>query len=289
MSGYASFADFYLGSEYAAFDQEHRRGGTFGLTMIEVDQGAIETVDPAVDETIIVSTGGRATFEYDFGDGWTAARTTPDTVDVQPAFQDCGFRLPPMSLRLITVKAHALAELLDEVGASPASLDAATGRFREMPGTRRLVDELWAALSRPGVGSTLLADGLFMRLVGGLLEEAGAGSAAPATGPRAGEARFVRALEYAEANLGEALTLGELAGVAEMSRSGFARAFRTAYGVSIWGYVQERRTVRALDLLRATALSTDEIAGRCGFASGAHLASVVTARTGRPPGAVRRR
>ena len=111
-----------------------------------------------------------------------------------------------------------------------------------------------------------------------------------AAGPRPGrpDRRLVRAADYAEAHLGTALTVGELASVATMSRSGFARAVRAAHGEPVWSWVQGRRVERALELLRGTAMPIEEVACRCGFASQSHLTSVVKGRTGLTPGAVRR-
>ena len=288
-----SLAEHYRSSGYAAFDQQHRRGGTFDLAMVEVEQGAIEVIDPAVPEIAIGSIrprdgSGHAAFEHDFGDGWRRTTCAPrHVVDVQPAFQECRLRVPAARVRFVTVRADTVGRLLEEVGAGPDALDGVTGRFRELPRAHELVDRLWSSMHRTGAASTLLTDGLFMTLVGELLDACGRG-ALPGSLPGAEDRRLARAVDYIEAHLAGALTVGELAAVATMSRSGFARAFRAAHGQAVWSYVQGRRVERALGLLAATALPIVEVAGRCGFASQSHLTRVLKERTGLTPGAVRR-
>ena len=56
MSGaLASYADIYRDGPYAAFPQEHRAGGTLGVAMMEVRQGAVEATDPAAGQITFVA------------------------------------------------------------------------------------------------------------------------------------------------------------------------------------------------------------------------------------------
>lgn len=50
---FESHAEFYRNSAYAEFDQEHRGGGTFGLTMIQAEQEPIDLIDAPLPELVI--------------------------------------------------------------------------------------------------------------------------------------------------------------------------------------------------------------------------------------------
>ena len=103
------------------------------------------------------------------------------------------------------------------------------------------------------------------------------------------DARIARAIEYAEAHLGEALTVAEIAGVACLSAGQFSRTFKATVGEPVWVYVQRRRGERAMQMLRRTDLPIAEIAYRCGFGSQAHFTICFKRQFGATPGAVRKR
>ena len=102
------------------------------------------------------------------------------------------------------------------------------------------------------------------------------------------DARIARAIDYAEAHLGEALTVAELAAIACLSPSHFSRAFKATTGEPVWTFVQRRRGERAMEMLQHTDLSIDEIAYRCGFSHQGHFTQSFKRQFGATPGAVRR-
>ena len=103
------------------------------------------------------------------------------------------------------------------------------------------------------------------------------------------ERRVGRAMEYARAHLGESLSVAELAEVACMSPSWFARAFRAAVGVAVYAWVREARLERARELLTGTGLGVAEVAARTGFADQSHLTRAFRRRYGTTPARVRGR
>ena len=126
----------------------------------------------------------------------------------------------------------------------------------------------------------------YLRLVAELL------SAAQGEGLRLGRAladdvRIIRAIDFAEAHLGEDLSVAGLASIACLSPAQFARVFRATTGEAVWSYVQRRRAEQARVLLLTTALPIAEIAYRCGYASQAHLTRCFKAAFGTTPGAAR--
>src|SRR5215475_3772196 len=106
------------------------------------------------------------------------------------------------------------------------------------------------------------------------------GGLAPAT------LRCVR--DYIEASLEQALTLSDLAAVADSSPYHFARAFKRSTGCSPHRYVLRRRTERAKRLLADSEVPLSMVAQTCGFGSQSHFASRFREATGLTPSQFRR-
>ena len=92
-----------------------------------------------------------------------------------------------------------------------------------------------------------------------------------------------RVHEFIEAHLEKSIALRELAGIARLSSSHFARAFRQSAGVSPHDYLMQRRVARAQDLLGSTDLPLSEIAIACGFADQSHFSRRFKERLGITP------
>jgi AraC-like DNA-binding protein len=86
--------------------------------------------------------------------------------------------------------------------------------------------------------------------------------------------RLRRVYEYVETNLGEALTLADLARAAGLSRMHFAAQFRVATGMRPHDYVTHRRIQQAKTLLSDTSTPIVEVALAVGFQTQAHFTTV---------------
>jgi AraC family transcriptional regulator len=109
---------------------------------------------------------------------------------------------------------------------------------------------------------------------------------AAATPPVAGELtarRFARVRDYIEHNLGDAITLEDLARVAGVSRFHFARQFRARTGESPMGYLLRTRVERAKALLRDSRTRVIDISAELGFADQSHFARTFRRLVGMPP------
>jgi AraC family transcriptional regulator len=84
--------------------------------------------------------------------------------------------------------------------------------------------------------------------------------------------RLRQVLSYVEDNLGQELSLREIAGVAGVSVSHCNAAFRKAVGMPVHQYVIRRRVDRAKTLLGEGDLSISQVAMETGFAHQSHLA-----------------
>jgi len=113
--------------------------------------------------------------------------------------------------------------------------------------------------------------------------EAGSGTMAALADPQLSKALLAmhRAPE-------EPWTIDRLARLAGMSRARFAKAFAATLGEAPIGYLTRWRLMKARRLLRESALSTDEIARRCGYASLPSFSRRFKAAFGLGPGGYRR-
>lgn len=96
------------------------------------------------------------------------------------------------------------------------------------------------------------------------------------------------ALEAMANHLGDPLTLGQLSGIANVSRRQLNRLFREKLGQSTMTYYRELRLEKARELIRTTSMRLTEIALATGFANSAHLSSAHSQKFGQPPSALRK-
>lgn len=85
------------------------------------------------------------------------------------------------------------------------------------------------------------------------------------------------------------LTVEALAGHAQMSVRGFARAFRREVGMTPAAYVEAVRVERAMAMLQMTGVNTDQIAAACGFGTPETFRRAFRRRMGVSPGEYRDR
>lgn len=97
-----------------------------------------------------------------------------------------------------------------------------------------------------------------------------------------------RLQEQIEAALSQPLTLADMASWVNLSPYHFARLFRATFGCAPYQYVQERRLLRARDLLRQPGIKITAIALECGFGDPSQFSRAFKARFGVTPTAYRR-
>ena len=99
--------------------------------------------------------------------------------------------------------------------------------------------------------------------------------------------RRVRA--HVDANLHASLRVEDLAAVARLSTSYFARAFKASFGEPPHAYLLRRRVERAQLLMRQGPAPLAQVALACGLSDQAHLSRVFRQVTGSSPSDWRRR
>ena len=94
-------------------------------------------------------------------------------------------------------------------------------------------------------------------------------------------------LAFIEENLGQPLTLAELAAQAALSEYHFARMFRQSTGLAPHQYVMQRRMEKAKALVQNTATPLTDIALACGFNSASHFSNRFRSATAMTPSQLR--
>jgi AraC family transcriptional regulator, transcriptional activator FtrA len=106
-----------------------------------------------------------------------------------------------------------------------------------------------------------------------------------APGPELGLAPI---LAWGEAHLREPITVDDLAAQAHTSARTLARRFDEQIGTTPMRWLAQRRLLAARELLEATDLPLEQVAGACGFGSGQNLRLHFVRALGTTPNAYRR-
>jgi AraC family transcriptional regulator len=99
--------------------------------------------------------------------------------------------------------------------------------------------------------------------------------------------RLKRVLAYIEENLGQNVSLSQIAEVAGVRISHFKVIFRQAMGVPVHQYIIQRRVEQARTLLTDTDLPISQVATSAGFTHQSHMAAHMRRILGNSPKAVR--
>lgn len=170
------------------------------------------------------------------------------------------------ALKSGTVDMRELVAVDDPVG---AHLIRSLGHAAQSGG-----DEAWPLLIESI--ATSLAVRLIQNLGGTVLKQ----------DPRS--ARMDRVHDYINDQSHQRLGLYELADVAGLSIYHFSRQFKKTFGKTPQDYVMGVRVDNAMKLIRGGSVPLSIIAAACGFASQAHMTTVIKERTGLTPGQHRR-
>ncbi|MFC5652659.1 AraC family transcriptional regulator [Paenibacillus solisilvae] len=92
---------------------------------------------------------------------------------------------------------------------------------------------------------------------------------------------------YIESQYASMVSLDQLADELRLSKYHLLRTFSTTVGMTPNDYLNRIRTERAMDLLRQTDWSIEQIAAQVGYSSGSYFIKVFRRFTGQTPGAFR--
>jgi transcriptional regulator GlxA family with amidase domain len=97
-----------------------------------------------------------------------------------------------------------------------------------------------------------------------------------------------RVRRHIEGQLGNSITLHDLASIAGLSDCHFARAFKQSTGMPPHRYLTNRRVERAIELIRETDRPLAQIALEVGFCDQSHFSRLIARVTGTTPRELRR-
>ncbi|WP_434054435.1 MAG: AraC family transcriptional regulator [Roseibium sp.] len=94
--------------------------------------------------------------------------------------------------------------------------------------------------------------------------------------------------DYIDANVGQSLSLNDVASAVQIPLFRLQRELRATAGVSLYQLILSRRIARVRELLAFSDQTLADISFQCGFSSQQHMTSVFSSRLGVSPGRYRR-
>ncbi len=192
----------------------------------------------------------------------------------------------PHAIRALTITASLLRETFVELGTPPDFGPLATGPFFDRAADHWMTG-LWHAQSQGRRPGRLHLDGMLQHL---LVQIAALAGEAPKPVRGGLSPHVVRRVTEAIADAeDDALSLVEIAAIANLSPFHFAKAFKASLGVSPQRYQRRLRLERARALLASGGRTVLEVALAVGYESGQALSRAFRQEFGISPGKVRRR
>jgi AraC family L-rhamnose operon transcriptional activator RhaR/AraC family L-rhamnose operon regulatory protein RhaS len=124
----------------------------------------------------------------------------------------------------------------------------------------------------------LSVTGLFMQITGFICK-----SSVPASKSFGKESPGKRIIDYIEENLGEEISLNDLASFSGMSKNGIIAMFSRLYGTTPIKYINNARLYRAEELLKNTDKPITELALECGFCDSNYFSRAFKRYRGKTP------
>ena len=153
---------------------------------------------------------------------------------------------------------------------------------------RHLAHTLVGELAKGPAVDGLYADILTRAIIAHTVKNMGVAATRPVKDHRLAVSTVGMVLDYVAENLGEPITLDDLAAVTGVGASKLHKQFKLAVGMPLHQFVIQQRVKRARELLSGSKLSVAEIAYRTGFSDQSHLTRVLRRQTGLTPKAFRR-
>jgi AraC family transcriptional regulator len=236
------------------------------------------TVDVLLDETSVdcFKDGHRiATGKVGFG----ATQITAPGQEVQ-----CDFSWSSEAIHVFIPHAVLVATYEDVTQRScPAGLALRDSCFAVDETIGKLAHALADTSMLQGSCATLYSEHLSMALLTRLMARQGNMDGDDSKRGGLAHWRQRRAVDYMEANLGQQISLQEIAEHAGLSRMHFAAQFKMATGVTPHAFLLYRRIDKAKWLLRKPELTLVQIASEVGFQSQSHFTTVFRRFSGTTP------
>lgn len=284
-----SYADFYRGSGYSVFRQEHRRSdGTGRFAMIMVDQQPHSFCDPAVGETLIAVPlssdrdyiwrwrleGREFAREARSGETIVIPSGVESEWEVGAARKVLILTIPDATMQR-TLRVSSTAQVRD-------TFEGFAGKILVDSFVHMAMTRLWNALDPKNPIERKVGGSLMPTLLWHLLSQLdGYGHLADRVHLPLWRQRRVE--KFVAANLQENIGVVDLANAADLSVRHFSRSFFREFGITPHKWVMQRRLDRAYELLVSSSMCIEDIARQSGFSSQSHLTTLMKQNCGLTP------
>ncbi len=240
------------------------------------------------DHLIILHLDGPVEVERKLGRAKLTRRVAPGGQFILPGGVDFWVRLcRPLTSVHLYVRDAVLREVAAESFCSdPARAEIVPGLGEMDPVIEDLARAASHVLASNDPSAVLMADYLARALAARLLTR---GSGFAPVCRDLSKQQHERVKDYIRAHLAHPIGLADLAAVAGVSQTSFARAFKQATGTAPYQYVVRERIECAKRLLTGSGLPIADIALACGFSHQEHLTRLFHREVGATPAAYRKR
>ena len=272
-------AAFRVAPEVAAELPLGRGAGVYGWTTPEMQGFELPETDDLI---VALHLGGSRRVHAITDQGLSQTYSAPGLVTILPPGRPVAFRTDG-SIRVMTLHLPAQVKAINPI-AELACASSQRFAFRDAYVRASMEVMLGAARFSGEQNSEYLnkvADALILHLARAM--QAGPTKTLAPPTLQLGESSLSKVLAYVEANLGEKLSLDDLALAAGVGRAKLIRGFKQATGCSAHQYVTLRRIEAAKRLLRETDLDLSSVAYETGFCSQSHFTGLFHDITGSTP------
>jgi AraC family transcriptional regulator len=241
------------------------------------------------DHLIILHLDGPVEVERKLGPTKLKRRVAPGGQFILPGGIDFWVRLcRPLTSVHLYVRDAVLREVAAESFAGdPSHIEIAPGLGELDPVIEDLARAASHVLASNDPSGVLMADYLARALAARLLTRGS--SRLAIAGASLSKTQHQRVQNYIRAHLAHPIGLADLAAVAGISQTSFARAFKRETGTAPYRYLLQERIECAKRLLTGSALPIADIALACGFTHQEHLTRLFHREVGATPAAYRKR
>ncbi|MEM8674477.1 MAG: AraC family transcriptional regulator [Cyanobacteria bacterium P01_G01_bin.67] len=192
----------------------------------------------------------------------------------------------PAEQLIINFSPELISQTIDDLNFKPVRI------VPQWTAKDKLIEQLGLALNAEfqlGKPTKLYVESVGNLLITHLLRNHSTANAIPTLpADKLSQTKLKQTIAYIQENLEQSVTLSELATVAQLSPSRFARAFKQTTGTSPHKYILERKIEKALELLKNPLLSIAEIGYSLNFSSQSHFTTVFRRFTGTTPSVYRK-
>lgn len=191
------------------------------------------------------------------------------------------------SILRLSLSAALVRQTAEELGVNPDRMIFAPRFQLRDPGIEHIAWAIKAELETTVFSDRLYAESLGVALAARLIRlQTSEADARPSIGPSLSPRQKRRLLEFIDANLGQSLSLSDMAEVAGVGVSQLKALFPQTTGLPAHQYVIRRRVERAKTLLLAGELPISQVALEAGFAHQSHMAHCMKRILGVTPRAI---